>query len=46
MLDCLITKLYTALEKSSEAKEVRTSKLDAVRYKITQLLFMKKPWID
>ena len=26
-----ITKLYTALEKSPESKEVRTSKLDAVR---------------
>ena len=30
-LRCLIIKLYTALEKSPESKEVRTSKLDAVR---------------
>ena len=30
MLDFLITKLYTALEKSPESKEVRTNKLDAV----------------
>ena len=30
MLDFLITKLYTALEKSPESKEVHTSKLDAV----------------
>ena len=31
MLDFLITKLYTTLEKSPESKEVRTSKLDTVR---------------
>ena len=31
MLDFLITKLYTALEKSPESKEVHTNKLGAVR---------------
>ena len=33
MLDFLITKLYTALEKSPKSKEVRTSKLDAILVK-------------
>ena len=33
MLDFLITKLYSALEKSPESKEVRTSKLDAALLK-------------
>ena len=46
MLDFLFTKLYTTLEKSSESKEVRTRKLDTVRYKITQLIFMRKPWVE
>ena len=31
MLDFLITELYTALKKSPQSKEVRTSKLDAGR---------------
>ena len=46
MSDFLITKLYTALEKSPESKEVRTRKIDAVRLKITQLKLMKKLWVD
>ena len=31
MLDFLITKIYTPLDKSPESSEIRTSKLDAVR---------------
>ena len=41
----VITNLFTALEKSPELKEERTSKLDAVHLKIILLTFMKKPWI-
>ena len=37
MLDFLITKLYNALEKSSESKQVRTSK---------KILFVKKLLAD
>ena len=39
MLDFLISKLYTALKKSPESKEVRTNKLDAIGSKITQVTF-------